>query len=513
MAHFTTNFRTLDKMLSTILTRSKCGNLLLVRFKIHTKSIQQVPGPKPWPLIGHSHLFGPFGPYKMEKINDAAMDLCKQYGPIVHLKLGLDFIFLFDPDAIANVFRNEPKFPVRPLFDALLHYRKRKPEKYLRMGMFTENGNDWFYLRSLVNPLLRPGATEPYLPPQSQVADDFVTYLKVHCDSQGQVKNVLEDLYKYTQEAVGVICFGKRLNCFGDNERSAQLINKAVSETLAAMGKTLLGLPLWKIFPTTTYRTLVRSQNNLRNVTENLLMEARQRLGKNPSEQEKNPFLTSLLKREDLDERDLTVTVLEMFQAGIDATASTLGMTMYHLGQNITVQDRLIAEIDSLGPITEPITFKTLSRLKYLRACLKETFRLTPPAGGSARILGSPLVLCGYEIPSGTVVIGSHPVMSRSESLVPNPNKYDPERWLRTEDQKKPTVPPFVSLPFGFGTRMCPGRQIAEQESALFLIKLLQRFRLLYNGEEVSTVMRLNYMPDKPLNFTLTERKEGKHQP
>ena len=40
-----------------------------------------------------------------------------------------------------------------------------------------------------------------------------------------------------------------------------------------------------------------------------------------------------------------------------------------------------------------------------------------------------------------------------------NPDQFIPERWLRNEVRD---FSPFASLPFGFGTRSCVGRRIAE---------------------------------------------------
>lgn len=515
--------------MNRLMYRTAPGALTIVRSSSSsrsappTKDLRDVPGPIPVPLLGNLNLFKPFGPYTLEKVNDAAGDLAKRYGPIVRLRLGIDVLFLFDPDDVATVFRAEGQHPQRPVFEALTRHRRQRRDRYLHMGLFTDNGPGWAHLRGLVNPLLHPRSEDPYLEGQCRVAAEFVGHLTSLRDSNGRVTDILQHLYKYTQEAVGLVCFGTRLGCF---DGAADEINANAVDMLDAMARTLLGLPVWKLFPTPTYRKLVRSQENLWTTSARLVDAARQRLARDPSgETHRSPFLTSLLRRMDssLDSRDVVLVIMELFQAGIDSTASTIAMTLYHLAMNPLVQRQVVDEIDTHLPRDrdERLTPESLEKFLFLKACIKETLRLSCPVGGSARILPSTLVLSGYAIPAGTLVIGNHPVMSVSEALVSDADVYAPQRWLRRDRSHDPSgavtappIKPFVSLPFSFGARACPGRRLARQEIAVFLINFFQKFGCTYDGfggsdrrtEPVRMIMRLNYVPDRPLHFTLHHR-------
>lgn len=73
------------------------------------------------------------------------------------------------------------------------------------------------------------------------------------------------------------------------------------------------------------------------------------------------------------------------------------------------------------------------------------------------------LILSGYHVPAGTQVDFLVYHMSRDERVFPDVEAFRPERWLREQSNKfNETKEVFASIPFGFGTRMCPGRRIAE---------------------------------------------------
>ncbi|KAK2148522.1 hypothetical protein LSH36_492g03017 [Paralvinella palmiformis] len=97
--------------------------------------------------------------------------------------------------------------------------------------------------------------------------------------------------------------------------------------------------------------------------------------------------------------------------------------------------------------------------------------------------------------------------MCMQEEYFDDPDKFIPERWLKTDRGTLRQPPRFVMLPFGYGTRMCIGRRFAEQEIYLAVIKILSTFRLVYNGEEIGMINRLFTVPDRPLHIQFIGRK------
>ena len=81
-----------------------------------------------------------------------------------------------------------------------------------------------------------------------------------------------------------------------------------------------------------------------------------------------------------------------MIFGGIDTTGNTIGFLMYHLAANPDKQEILRKECLSIGP---NLNIKNLNELKYLKACIQETFRLTPTISMLVRMLQENVTLQG----------------------------------------------------------------------------------------------------------------------
>ena len=67
--------------------------------------------------------------------------------------------------------------------------------------------------------------------------------------------------------------------------------------------------------------------------------------------------------------------------------------------------------------------------------------------------------------------------MGRDPANFKDPNIFDPNRWSRSEKQQG-VLHAFASLPFGFGSRSCIGKKLAENEMEYFIQKMLETFKI-----------------------------------
>jgi cytochrome P450 len=171
--------------------------------------------------------------------------------------------------------------------------------------------------------------------------------------------------------------------------------------------------------------------------------------------------------------RDQVVTFIV---AGHETVASALTWAWHLLATNPAARQRLRAEVDALGPVGASAD---LARLPWTSAVLDETLRLYPPAWLVTRRSLAPDVLGGVEIPAEALVIVSPWLVHRHPAAWPDPERFDPSRFLDAEGhRRRDVVASPAYLPFGAGPRLCIGRDMALLEGVLVLASLAARVDL-----------------------------------
>nr|WCC58044.1 cytochrome P450 [Pharsalia antennata] len=448
-------------------------------------TINDLPTLKSYPVIGHTYLFLPGGKYKSDKLTEAIRDISKKLGPIFRLNLGgQDLVISTNADHTETLFRNEGVRPNRPPFPALYHYRKKV---FNSVGVVPGNGDEWYKFRSGVTSLLKQNLLQTYVAAQEDVANSFITYIKNQCNENGVLENVQDHLLKFAIEAISVVCPGNRFRCTSEPSPQDEEIIAASNDFMEGMYETFIGPPLWKIYKTSGYKKLESSHQIIYRIMEQHLKKIKQMYCRDPKTlMEGQPFMYTLFNNEQLTDNDKVMLSMEVFLGGIDTTATTTALTLYYLAQNERVQDS--ARKDSVT-----------KDLSYIRACVKETLRLSPTAGANSRFLARDTKFDDYLIKKDTLVLAFSSVTSCDEKYFKNAQSYNPDRWLRANNEE---FHKFASLPFGYGARMCPGKRLAENEIVILLKKILRSYRLEpEENSDIGMVYRMNRIPDRPINI------------
>jgi cytochrome P450 len=95
--------------------------------------------------------------------------------------------------------------------------------------------------------------------------------------------------------------------------------------------------------------------------------------------------------------------------------------------------------------------------------------------------------------------------MQRDPRYFPDPEKFDPDRWLQERSQK---LPRFAYFPFGGGPRQCIGAAFAMMEATLLLATIAQRFRFrAVPGHPVVPVPSFTLRPKHGILMTFEARQ------
>ncbi|KAI8963500.1 cytochrome P450 [Daldinia sp. FL1419] len=182
-----------------------------------------------------------------------------------------------------------------------------------------------------------------------------------------------------------------------------------------------------------------------------------------------------------MDEEYLLNEATFLLQAGGDTTATCISATFFYLSRNQECYNRIANEIRSAfnsgndirgGPI--------LAKCHYLRACIDESLRMSPPAAGTLwreqypdDQTPGPLIIDGHVIPKGTHIGINIYALHHNEEYFPDSFNYQPERWI-TPSGSPISHDAFAA--FLAGPRGCAGKAMAYLEASLVLAKTLWYF-------------------------------------
>jgi cytochrome P450 len=119
-----------------------------------------------------------------------------------------------------------------------------------------------------------------------------------------------------------------------------------------------------------------------------------------------------------------------------------------------------------------------LPRLEIASAVLRETLRLHPAAWIFAREAAEDDELRGHSVARGTALVLFPYATHRLPEFWPEPERFDPQRFLRDRTIGLGGTKNWAYLPFGAGPHVCIGNHLAMAEATVVLATLYQRGRL-----------------------------------
>ncbi|KAI1307149.1 cytochrome P450 [Xylaria venustula] len=353
---------------------------------------------------------------------------------------------------------------------------QRAPESY---GLFNALDKTMHQKkRKLLGPTLNDRSIQTFEASMHRQIDIFIGDLLSLCQKQPTTSvNMSEKITHLTIDIMGDFVFGYPLNLqmndtyrFMADTTSSYFFNIALQLPFLAHLRISNFRQLRKFLRGKRYRDILRRM-------------IKSRLAAGPDAKHNLFFMTDTLRVSDDDEvfiEEIRSEATFLLSAGSDTMSTCLSALFFYLSRNADCYQKLTMEIRSKFSSSDSITGgRRLSDCSYLRACIDEALRMSPPIAGTLwreqtvesnrEAKAARLVIDGHIIPRGTHIGVNTYALHHNEAYFPDAFAFKPERFLDqgAEQARK------AFNPFSLGARGCMGRSMAYLELSLIVAKVL----------------------------------------
>ncbi len=376
-------------------------------------------------------------------------------------------------------FVNHPDYVREVLVTQASKFQKPFAVKYTVKGLIGENlfssdGDSWRALRKAMQPAFHMQRISSY-------TDVMVQYTLEMLEGWEEQVDIPEAMMDLTMGIITKTLFDVDLrgNTAGDAVLEfLELFNQRIT--------SFVPIPGWLPLPKT------RRMKHLIGIGDDLLqpiIDERKRTGEDHGD-----LLSMLLVAQANDDTGILTDhqvrneVLNLFAAGYEVAAYSAAFTLYCIARHPEVEERVLAEIDTLGG--KRITFDDMANLPYLEQVIKEAMRLYPVTATVARQSTEKTRIGAYELPKDATVLVAPWTLHRRADIFPRPETFDPRRFA---PENEGSIPKNAYIPFSTGPRICIGNSFAMLQLRATLATVLQRVRLrLPEDYDMTPIWRFN---------------------
>ena len=434
---------------------------------------EDLPGPRGMPFLGNAlQLDAP-------RLHQQLEAWSREFGPLFKLQIGKRrLLAVADHHLIAAILRDRP---------AGFRRTSRMEEIWLEMklplGVFGANGEVWQRQRRMVMAGFDPAHVKSYFPALQAVAGRLVGRWH-RAALAGQDIDLQADLMRYTVDTIAGLAFGAEVNTL---ESNGHVIQQHLDKIFPALFKRILSpVATWRFFRSSADRQLERSIAEVNAAVAGFVQQARARMQTDPALREHpRNLLEAMIAAADLpesgiDDEQVAGNVLTMLLAGEDTTANTLAWMIHLLWLNPEALACATEEVRRVVRDAASPTLDEMAQLEYVEACAHETMRLKPVAPILPLQAVHEVTIGDVRVPAGVIIQNIMRSDSVSDSHLSRATAFEPERWLAGTDGPSAlaNAAKRISMPFGAGPRICPGRYLALLEMKMAIAVLLGNFEI-----------------------------------
>jgi cytochrome P450 len=433
------------------------------------RMVRDLPGPRGLPLVGNLFQIDP------TRVHRQMLDWAREFGTPYRIRIGPKDIVVWDD---ARVFQQIAR-------DRPARWRRGGRMRPLARemgfdGLLTSEGEDWERQRRLVMGALNPTHLRGFFPTLQAIT------ARLHrrwCDAAdaGRVVEMTDDLMRYTVDVTCALAFGEDPDTI---TRDGDRIQRHLAEVFPGyMRRLLTPWSYWRWFRLPRDRRLERSLAAVHAYIRELVERARARRvqrGDSPPAHLLDALLDAAsVPGSGVDDGVVAANVLTLLLAGEDTTAHSLAWTLPFLSEDGAMQERLHAEARAaLGDDVVCPRYELLRELDLAEAAVNEAQRLQPVIGFLSFEAAEACEIGGLALPKDARIYLLMEPAQRDGMNFHEPQRYDPDRWLRAREVQPGAHEPRGFLQFGAGPRVCPGRHLAGVEMRLVMSMLTRSFRV-----------------------------------
>ena len=434
------------------------------------RRLADLPGPRGVPLLGNALQIRP------GRLHQQLEAWAAVYGPVYQVRFGRwRTLVVSDHRVVAATLRDRPEG-----FRRTARMQQIGLEMGLKPGVFSANGDEWKRQRRMVMHGFDPAHVRRYFPALQGVAQRLAGRWQ-RAAQGGQVIDLQADLMRYTVDTIAGLAFGAEVNTL---ESDHDVIQQHLDKIFPTLSRRLVApFPVWRWFKSKADRQLQKSMLEVNTAVDGFVAQARARLQADPTlrEQPRNLLEAMLVKADEpgsgIDDQQVAGNVMTLLLAGEDTTANTIAWMVWLLWKNPLALALATEEVRRVCGDTATPTLAQIEQLEYVEACAHETMRLKPVAPLMPLQAERDTVVAGVLLPKGAVVIGLMRHDAVHDDHVPQAAAFLPQRWLTDGGPAQAaTAIKRVSMPFGAGPRICPGRYLALLEMKMAMAMLLGHF-------------------------------------
>ncbi|CAI7678314.1 unnamed protein product [Penicillium pancosmium] len=429
-------------------------------YRVYTGPLAHLPGPaiSKWTgLVLQRHLFAGDRPRYVQKLH-------QEYGPIV--RISPNELDVSDSAAAKGIHKVTSRFYKGRFYEHIGH---RSPKT-----LFSSTDPQFHaYRRRLLGGPMSETSIRQHESAVTQKVKLCIDQMTREAESRGCI-----DVFKWwcflATDTIGELSFGESFRMLEKGEKSQYSLDLEKVSTLMIIRTTFPFLSrVAEYVPLPYFKQAAQCGKRMGGYAAESIQRYKKHV-ETYGDNVKPTLFTNLINKGhhegSLTEAEIRLEAGGYIVAGSDTSAISLTYLVWAVSKSHYIRDSLVAEIATLP---DDFTDEDLRVLSYTRRVIDETLRLYPAVPGALPRAVPPegAKLVNHFIPGGVTVSTQVYSLHRDPKIFPNPESFDPDRWINPTKEMKDSF-----MPFGGGSRTCIGMHLARMELRLATAHFFRRF-------------------------------------